>query len=613
VTDGVNLGELCRRKVLLFTREAAAIVHEVSTRLGEAERRGTPLVAPTADQLSVTPNGELISDVPTAAVMPGRDETMAALSSLIERLLPPTLRDQPDYAVPGSFRVLAPRARGWPPGLPPLKTPEDLAAAVSRYRGSDTTAVLRNLYARTVPAPAPPARVETAREPERVTAVPVSDAPPTAGATMSNSGSSAWEEEDEFDLPLRTSTTAPMPGLVSEPLRRRVHLWHWAASAVVLALAAGYVVTHWTILRSEISARISENAFASRIWNSLAVTTRAPAPQTEVAVPSQGDGGSVAQTDGSRSTDTTPRPATTALKRRAEAPAHPNGAGFVVRSSTSLPVSPSTAPAPLEIPADGPVFSPSFTASGSTVIFHTGRDPAARLLSAELRDGSAPLELVTILDGAGRNYHPRLSPDGRYLAFDSDRDGERGVYIANRDGSEVRRISGPGFAAVPSWSPDMRALAFVRAEPDRPRVWNLWRLDRHTGKQTRLTSLRYGQPWGASWLPDSRRLCYSHEDRLVVLDTESGETHTYASPLPGRLVRTPAVSSDGRLVAFQVMRSGVWILELESGAMRRLIDDPSAEEFAWSPDGGRLAYHSRRDGEWRIWIAAAPREVPESP
>jgi TolB protein len=246
-------------------------------------------------------------------------------------------------------------------------------------------------------------------------------------------------------------------------------------------------------------------------------------------------------------------------------------------------------------------------------MFHAGRDPAARLLSAELREGSAPLEVVTILDGTARNYHPRVSPDGRYLAFDSDRDGRRGIYVANRDGSDVRRVSGPGFAAVPSWSPDMRSLAFARAEPDRPRVWNLWRLDRQTGKQSRLTSHRYGQPWGASWLPDSRRICYSHEDRLVVLDTESGETHTYASPFPGRLVRTPAVSSDGRLVAFQVMGSGVWLLELESGAMRRLIDDPSAEEFAWSPDGSRLAYHSRRDGEWRIWIAAAPREVPTSP
>ena len=36
--------------------------------------------------------------------------------------------------------------------------------------------------------------------------------------------------------------------------------------------------------------------------------------------------------------------------------------------------------------------------------------------------------------------------------------------------------------------------------------------------------------------------------------------------------------------------------------MHGLLDDPSAEEFAWDPSGRRIAYHSRRDGEWRIWL-----------
>jgi TolB protein len=230
-------------------------------------------------------------------------------------------------------------------------------------------------------------------------------------------------------------------------------------------------------------------------------------------------------------------------------------------------------------------------------------------MSAEIDASSSPLELVTIVSNGARNYHPRLSPDGRYLAFDSDRDGERGVYVADRDGTKLRRVSGDGFAAVPSWSPDMRSLAYIRAEPNRPQVWNLWRLDRATSRQTRLTNHGYGQTWGASWFPDSRRVCYSHEDRIVVLDTQTGDTHTYASPLPRRLLRTPAVSPDGHVVAFQVLRNGVWLLHLNDGTMRRLIEDPSAEEFAWSPDGRRLAYHSRRDGEWRIWIAAAPTNV----
>jgi Tol biopolymer transport system component len=188
------------------------------------------------------------------------------------------------------------------------------------------------------------------------------------------------------------------------------------------------------------------------------------------------------------------------------------------------------------------------------------------------------------------------------MAFDSDRDGVRGVYVARPDGTHVERVSGAGYAAVPTWSPDGRRLALIRVEGNRPRVWNLWTLDLSSRQMTRLTNHSYGQVWGGAWFPDGRRIAYSHEDRLIILDMVAGYTEIYPSPRNGRLVRTPAVSPDGRWIMFQVFRDGGWLFDLSDGSMRRVLDDPSAEEFTWSPDGRRVAFHSRRSGEWALWM-----------
>jgi Tol biopolymer transport system component len=110
--------------------------------------------------------------------------------------------------------------------------------------------------------------------------------------------------------------------------------------------------------------------------------------------------------------------------------------------------------------------------------------------------------------------------------------------------------------------------------------------------------------WGGAWFQDGRRLAYSHEDRLIVVDLVRQRSTTYPSPKRGHLVRTPAVSPDGRWIIFQVFRDGAWLLDLDTGSMSRVLDDASAEEFTWAPDGRRVAFHSRRNGTWGLWIMA---------
>ncbi|HXW07597.1 MAG TPA: hypothetical protein VD833_20345, partial [Vicinamibacterales bacterium] len=214
----------------------------------------------------------------------------------------------------------------------------------------------------------------------------------------------------------------------------------------------------------------------------------------------------------------------------------------------------------------------------------------------------AVLRITRIVNDTARNFHVRPSPDGSRVAFDSDRDGVRGVYVANEDGSNLRRLTGNGFAAVPSWSPDGRMLAYVRAESDHPQVWNLWTMDLESRSERRLTSHRRGQPWGASWFPDGRRVAYGLEDRLVILDIETGRQRFFEAPRERRSIRAPAVSPDGRWIVFHVDRDGAWLLDVAGGSMRRVLADPQVEDYTWSPDGRRIAYHNPRSGEWGIWL-----------
>ena len=133
-------------------------------------------------------------------------------------------------------------------------------------------------------------------------------------------------------------------------------------------------------------------------------------------------------------------------------------------------------------------------------------------------------------------------------------------------------------------------------------MWNLWVQPAAGGSARRVTNYRYGQTWAASWFPDDRRIAYSHEDTLIVTDLRTGAATRYRTPVKGQLVRTPAVSPDGTKIIFQVFRHGAWLLDLADGSMQRVLSDPTAEEFAWSPDGRQVAFHSRRDGQWGIYV-----------
>jgi hypothetical protein len=247
-------------------------------------------------------------------------------------------------------------------------------------------------------------------------------------------------------------------------------------------------------------------------------------------------------------------------------------------------------------------YSPAFESPGGAAFSEPTQADAAAAGDA----GSAlGLRITRVVDEESRNYHARPSPDGTRVAFDSDRDGDRGVFVADASGQNLRRISGDGFAAVPNWSPDGHWLSYVHAESDNQDVWNLWMQNVDSGETRRLTSNTTGRPLGGTWFPDGRRIAYARGGSIVVLDVDGGKTTVYPSPQPGRAARAPAVSPDGRWIAFQLSGDGAWLLDLTNGSTLKVLSDSTAEEFTWSPDSSRIAYYSRRDAEWSVWVMAA--------
>ncbi len=224
---------------------------------------------------------------------------------------------------------------------------------------------------------------------------------------------------------------------------------------------------------------------------------------------------------------------------------------------------------------------------------------------------------------------PQLSPDGSLVAMTVQsvapgRDGYRHAIwlVPAEGGSRPRRATlGARHDTRPRFSPDGRTLAFlsdrrtlVEEEPTAP-------TDREDGTQVHVLPLDGGEarrltdlPRGVDafeWSPDGRT--------LVVRTTSCGATReedrkARRKPNPPKPGEVP--SSDYRYFdRLQNMLNGpgfidnkvghLWLVDVETGAARRLTDGPTTDEDpAWSPDGTRIAFAASRgrdhDLDWQF-------------
>jgi TolB protein len=132
-----------------------------------------------------------------------------------------------------------------------------------------------------------------------------------------------------------------------------------------------------------------------------------------------------------------------------------------------------------EYPTIGPTGQLAFRGWGRTA-------PGLRLANLSFTD----IQVVTTSDA---DTAPAPSPDGRKIAFMSQRDGNWEVYVVNVDGSNLQRLTdNPAQDGLPVWSPDGRALAFAS---DRGGSWSVWIMTSTGRNQQELFSMD-GSPDG---------------------------------------------------------------------------------------------------------------------
>ena len=120
---------------------------------------------------------------------------------------------------------------------------------------------------------------------------------------------------------------------------------------------------------------------------------------------------------------------------------------------------------------------PDYSASGKMLAFSRTaaptRQPTASLLTMKAIPGSPAMKLTTgAFSGLG-DRGAAWSPDGKRVAFYSDRAGSSALYLVNYNGTGLRKLTDDKTAAdsQPSWSPDGTTLVFLSDRSSSTELW----------------------------------------------------------------------------------------------------------------------------------------------
>ena len=212
---------------------------------------------------------------------------------------------------------------------------------------------------------------------------------------------------------------------------------------------------------------------------------------------------------------------------------------------------------------------------GTRMVYAQFTVPPGEIWRAPGRAASLPRHApARLIASSASENNPAYSPDGRRIAFQSERSGVENIWACDSDGSNpVQLTSFESHSGTPRWSPDGRQLVFDSLEAG---DWNVYVIDAQGGIPRRLTR----EPSADS------RGTWSHDGRWVYFASDrSGRTEIWKVGSEGgeavQVTRDGGVyaleSSDGESLYYSKAEdAGIWRVPISGGEEAELVPGPIA-------------------------------------